>query len=105
VDSLKQSKGMFVYFAAGVPKGHEIVQAGINPNPKITQISPAKGSDAGGIIHATVAGVGKNTPVMGLEGLQFVNAKNQILCSAMKIDAYGKVQCTTKKDFAVKVLE
>ena len=54
---------MFMYFAEGVPKGHDKIQAGFVLEPKLSQISPNVGSIGGTFIEATIHGVGVNTPV------------------------------------------
>jgi hypothetical protein len=79
-----------MYFAEGVPKGHDKIQAGFDLEPKLAQISPSKGSIGGTLVEATIHGVGISTPV-GPGGLQLVTADGRVFCDEMKVVSYSNV--------------
>jgi len=76
--------GTFLYFPVGLPAEHAKVAAGLTVEPKLTQITPAKGSVGGTEIIATVHGVGTATT-----GLDLVNKKGDSICQTVTITAYS----------------
>lgn len=79
-----------LFFPVGLPKGHEIIRAGITLEPKFLSITPNEGSPGGTWITVSVAGVGKLT-----EGLNIEIDTEESLCVDRKliVEEYGKATC------------
>lgn len=79
-----------LFFPVGLPKGHDLIKAGVTLEPKLMSISPNVGTVASTLITATVPGIGKGTT-----GLNLVLADGKSLCrsSTIEVVEYGKLQC------------
>ena len=85
--------GMKLSFAEGKPEGHLILDAGVAITPRLVSITPNAGSVGGTTIIASVPGAGLST-----QGLQIQNSAGSSICTALRVVAYGKVECDTKAE-------
>lgn len=85
------SRNVKFYFPIGTPEGMELFLGdGIVVSPKFVSLATQTGSPAGSLIVANVQGVGYATI-----GISLVNALGASVCSSVKIERYGEVQCRT----------
>jgi hypothetical protein len=79
-----------LFFPVGLPKGHDIIRAGITLEPKLLSITPNDGTPGGTWITVSVAGVGKLTT-----GLNIEIDTGESLCFDRKliVEEYGKATC------------
>lgn len=89
-----KSTDINLFFPVGIPEGHDLVRAGLTLTPKLLAVTPAKGTNGGTLVHATVPGVGTSTT-----GLDLIMAGGISICQDdVKVVEYGKVSCWTKRD-------
>jgi len=94
---------MNLYFPVGLPKGHDIIKAGVTLTPKLVSLTPNAGSISGTMINAFVPGVGTATT-----GLSLIRKGGNSVCNSktLKVTSYGKVECWTNiEDFGKDALE
>jgi len=84
-----------LFFPIGIPKGHDLVRAGITLEPKFMSMTPNAGTPGGTLIQAQVPGVGTSTT-----GLDFYNkATGQSICiDNIRIVEYGVIECWSKRE-------
>lgn len=82
-----------LFFPVGLPKGHEIIRAGITLEAKLLGITPNSGAAAGTFITVDIPGVGTLT-----QNVQIQQANGFAICDGgyLTVVEYGKGQCWTK---------
>lgn len=99
-------KNINLYFDVGTPKGHDIVKdvdiSRVTLNPKLTKVTPNKGSMGGTLITASVEGlglplddslsVGEIINYYKLNQITLINsADGRDICKSVKVEKFGEL--------------
>jgi hypothetical protein len=82
-------KNNVLYFDAGIPKNHSLVEATKEIQPKLVSITPTSGSIGGSLITARIPGATVSNKV------DIVDGNGDTICQSIKVVSYGVVECKT----------